>query len=79
MTEDAAAAGLDPRDLADRTNGAIAHRTVYRFLANDTQTVRTARALAAVLGFPVGRYVVNASPVKTVSEAADRSGAEVDR
>jgi len=60
MTEDAAAKGWGPRELARKTKPAIHQRTVYRFLANDVQTVPTATALAKALGQPVERYILRA-------------------
>lgn len=58
MAEDAAAKGLGPQELADKTLGKLSQRTVYRFLSNEVQTNRTARVLAGVLGRNVARYVI---------------------
>lgn len=58
MAEDAASVGLGPRELADKTRGKLSQRTVYRFLANEVQTNRTAKILAGVLKRSVGRYVI---------------------
>lgn len=63
LMEDAAAAGLDAKALADRANGALTLRTIYRFLSGEVQTVQTANVLAAVLGQPVGRYVARSEAV----------------
>lgn len=61
LLEDAAAKGLEPKDLADKSKGKLSLRTVYRFLSNEVQTGRTARILASIVGRPVGRYLVRSS------------------
>lgn len=58
MAEDAASDGLGAKELAGLTQGKLSQRTVYRFLANEVQTNRTATILADVLKRPVGRYVI---------------------
>jgi hypothetical protein len=46
MTEDVAAKGWTPQELARRTNGEVHKRAVYRFLSNQVQTVTTATVSA---------------------------------
>lgn len=58
MAEDAAVKGLEPKDLAVRSRGQLALKTVYRFLGNEVQTGRTAKILAHIIGRPVSRYVI---------------------
>jgi hypothetical protein len=64
MTEDAAAKGLEPKDLARLARGRLSLRTVYRFLSNEVQTGRTAKELAKIVNRPVSRYVI-----RTASQA----------
>lgn len=56
MREDIAARGWQPADLADRAG--VARSTVGRFLNGEFQTARTAKKLAAALGYSVRRYLI---------------------
>jgi hypothetical protein len=58
MAEDAAAKGLEPRDLVNTLRGHVSQRTIYRFLSNDVQSGRTAKLLAEAIGHDVSRYVI---------------------
>lgn len=57
MQEDMAALGWLPVDLA-RAAG-LSQMTVGRFLRVERQTARTAKKLAAALGYSVRRYLVS--------------------
>ena len=57
MRDDMALKGLLPIDLA-RAAG-VADMTVYRFLAREAQTAKTAKKLAEALGYTVRRYLIS--------------------
>ncbi|NBT52899.1 MAG: XRE family transcriptional regulator [Marivivens sp.] len=61
LRDDMALRGWLPVDLA-RAAG-VADMTVYRFLARDAQTPKTAKKLADALGYSVRRYLVSAKAV----------------
>lgn len=56
MQDDIARQGWLPVDLARRAG--VSHMTVARFLQRRVQTPRTAKKLAAALGFSVTRYFI---------------------
>lgn len=53
---DMAAQSMDVADLARKSK--LSGRTVYRFINNEVQTVRAARALSKALGYSVRRYLL---------------------
>lgn len=49
-------------EIADLArNSGLSVRTVYRFINGEVQTRKTAKAIAAALGFSIRRYMVEAS------------------
>jgi transcriptional regulator with XRE-family HTH domain len=62
MAEDLAGRGWTPKDLAKRAK--VADVTVYRFLSGEFQTPKTAKKLAAALGYTSPRrYLVSGRTV----------------
>jgi len=61
LRRDIVEAGWLPIDLARRAK--VSHMTVSRFLSGERQTPRTAKKLAAALGFSIRRYIVSSEAV----------------
>ncbi len=61
MRDDMALKGWLPIDLARAAD--VADMTVYRFLAREAQTAKTAKKLADALGYSVRRYLISAKAV----------------
>jgi transcriptional regulator with XRE-family HTH domain len=74
MADDMALRGWHAAELADRAD--VARSTVGRFLAGESQTAKTAKKLADVLGYSVRRYI-SALPTKSRDRRTDdrRDGA----
>lgn len=53
---DMAAKGWEVHDLAARAK--VSTRTVYRFIGNEAQTTKTAKRIAAALGYSIRRYLI---------------------
>lgn len=68
MAEDMASQGIDGAlALWNLTNRRVAHKTICRFLSGEVQSTRTARVLAAALGFEVERYVIRSRTPQTLA------------
>lgn len=62
---DMALKGWEVPDLAARAGVSI--RTIYRFIGNEKQTPKTAKKIAAALGFSIRRYLIGIAQEQTVA------------
>lgn len=56
VTFDMASQGMDVADLARKSK--LSGRTVYRFINNEVQSLRAAKAISQALGYSLKRYLM---------------------
>lgn len=62
---DMAAQGMDVAELARKSR--LSGRTVYRFINNEVQSLRAAKAIAKGLGYSVKRYLLPLADLQTTA------------